>query len=255
VRKTIEYWKYELCFEAEVSQSHGPRQSLGHYVGLDGPVQVYEDGSECVSRHGTLRRKSRVEFVCDRQLRVRSVDEVATCSYRFVVGTPVVCGSPEFGVAPSDDQDVVAGETPRELWHLEFVEMDDGRVACAARAVNSDTRARSDRQLALTVLHFSSFQLEVSGAGLSPTALDDAAAGDGSRLRLAHDAHVCRAPDRVRLSAHEREYALVSDAHQQFTVGGGARAASPEASHSVALRSGDAFAGQLEYAYLQLRVG
>ena len=256
VRRSFDYWKYEVCFEGEIKQIHGATQmSLGRFVGMDGPVQVYEDGSECESKAagGVVRRRTRVELVCDRQLRIRSVDETSTCAYRLVVGTPVVCGLREFGVAPPDGDDASAsssGESPRELWMVEMVEMDDARVACTARALTSDVRARPDRP-SLTVLRFASFHLEVSGAGLAPALDDDVgvgvgagagAAADSNGLRLAHDLHVCRAPDRVRLSSSEREYSLRVDA-----------ASARAAPHAVSLLSGDAFRGELEFLYLQLR--
>ena len=232
IRKTLDYWKYELCFEGEVKQSHGQIQhNMGRYSGLEGPVQLYDEGTICETQKSGERkigRKSRVEFQCDRQLRIRSVEEVTTCSYLVIVGTPIVCGSYEFAVAPSGDGSEGNFETSNqdELWIVELAQVGPGRVDCSAKTLSGEVRARPDRP-ALTTLEFSRFDFDLTVSSDSPTVLH-------------HDLHVVRAPDRVRLSILEREYSLQSSS----AFGDG----------KVGLKSGDAFLGMLEFIQLITRI-
>uniref|UniRef100_A0A7S3PQW6 MRH domain-containing protein n=2 Tax=Aplanochytrium stocchinoi TaxID=215587 RepID=A0A7S3PQW6_9STRA len=129
-RKTMDYWKYELCFEAKVTQGHGrDSNNLGVYVRMDGNAQVYADGSPCEALQDRVGRTSRVEFVCDKNLRLLSVEEISTCNYRLIVSTPIVCGHPEFSQASEiiteDNKGVEA-----QSWFLELTEMDGHQVAC-----------------------------------------------------------------------------------------------------------------------------
>jgi hypothetical protein len=227
IRKTIDYWKYELCFEGEIKQVHGQVQhNMGRYAGLEGPIQLYDEGTPCESKNEKRGRKTRVEFLCDRQLRIRSVEEVSACSYLVEIGTPIVCGNSEFAVAPSDtDTDgSINNQMLDELWMLELAQVGKGRVECSAKALTGDTRARPERP-ALTTLEFSRFDFEVTVASDSPT-------------NLQHDVHVVRAPDRVRLSSHEREYSIQSSTRDRM----------------VNLKSGDAFVGVLEFIQLLVRI-
>jgi hypothetical protein len=229
IRKTIDYWKYELCFEGEIKQVHGQIQhNMGRYAGLEGPIQMYDEGTPCESKNEKKGRRSRVEFLCDKQLRVRSVEEVATCSYLILVGTPIVCGSADFANAPNDGElDSSSTQNQDELWYLELAQVGKGRVECSARALTGDVRARPERP-SLTTLEFSRFDLEINAATDSPATLH-------------HDLHVVRAPDRVRLSPSEREYSLVSNS-------GSSR------DRRIALRSGDSFLGLLEFVNLLVRI-
>jgi len=166
-------------------------------------------------------RKSRIEFLCDKQLRLRSVSEDGTCSYRIVVGTPVVCGRLEFGIAPPDDDDSGGlSEHARELWGLDLVELANGHLQCDIRAHTSDLR--SERAV-MTVLDFSRFSADVF-------------VDSTSEMSLEMDLHVCRAPERVRLSLPDREYSIAQEPNR------------------VLIKSGDSFVGQLEYILVQFRM-
>ena len=228
IRKTIDYWKYELCFEGEIKQVHGQIQHvLGRYAGLDGPVQLYDEGTPCESKSERRGRRSRVEFLCDRQLRIRSVEEVSTCTYLVQVGTPIVCGSSEFAVAPSDsDAETGSNQNVDELWLLEVAQVGKGRVDCSAKALTGDVRAKPDRP-ALTTLEFSRFDMDVSVASDSPA-------------QVQHDLHVVRAPDRVRLSMNERHYALLTNHDSR--------------ERHIGVRSGDSFVGLLEFVQVIARI-
>lgn len=225
IRRTIDYWKYELCFEGEIKQLHGQVQhNMGRYSGLEGPIQLYDEGTPCESRSENRGRRTKVEFLCDRQLRIRSVEEVATCTYLVSVGTPIVCGSSEFAVAPSEDDTEAGMQQLDELWMLEVAQLAKSKVECSVRALTGDVRAKPERPQ-LTTLEFSRFDLEVS---LSPE----------SSSALAHDLHVARAPDRVRLSISEREYSLPNPSVRAKTL---------------AIKSGDSFQGLLEFVQLLVR--
>jgi len=228
IRKTIDYWKYELCFEGEIKQVHGQIQhNIGRYAGLDGSIQQYDEGTPCESKSEKRGRKSKVEFLCDRQLRIRSVEEIATCSYLVQVGTPIVCGSSEFGIAPSDGEpDSSSSQNQDELWVMELGQLGKGRVDCSVKALTGDVRARPERP-SLTCLEFSRFDLDVSVASDSPAS-------------VMHDLHVVRAPDRVRLSISEREYALQSNPSSR--------------DRRITLKSGESFAGLLEFLQLFVRI-
>jgi hypothetical protein len=224
IRKTIDYWKYELCFEGEIKQVHGQiNNNLGRYSGLDGAIQVYDEGTPCEAKG--KGRRSKVEFLCDKQLRIRSVEEVSTCSYLVIVGTPIVCGSTDFANAPADDGDSSLMLNVDERWLLELAQIGKGRYDCSVRALTGDIRARPERP-SLSTLEFSRFELDVSLSSDSPTALH-------------HDYHVVRAPDRVRLSHTEREYTL--------------NAASQSRDRRISVISGDAFVGLIEFVQIAAR--
>jgi len=55
-----------------------------------------------------------------------------------------------------------------------------------------------------------------------------------SEVSLALDLHVCRAPERVRLSLADREYALITEANR------------------IMVKSADSFLGRLEYVLVQV---
>ena len=226
IRKTIDYWKYELCFEGEIKQVHGQTQNiLGRYAGLDGPIQLYDEGTPCESKTEKRGRRSKAEFLCDRQLRIRSVEEVSTCAYLVIVGTPLVCGNSEFGVAPNDGDTDTPNQLQDELWLLELAQVGKGRLDCSAKALTGEVRARPERP-ALTVIEFSRFEMEMTVASDSPSYVN-------------HDLHVVRAPDRVRLSISEREYILQTNNQRD---------------RKITLKSGDAFVGLLEFVQLLARI-
>jgi hypothetical protein len=228
IRKTIDYWKYELCFEGDIKQVHGQVQhNLGRYAGLDGPLQLYDEGTPCESKTDKNGRRTKVEFWCDKQLRIRSVEEVQSCSYVMIVGTPIVCGSSEFAIAPADsDGDGASSQNFDELWMLEMAQVSRGRAECSVRALTGDVRARPERP-SLTTLEFSRFELDTAIASDSPAT-------------MYHDMHVVRAPDRLRLSSSEREYHL--------------QANSAVGDRHIGLKSGDSFLGLLEYIQLIVRI-
>jgi hypothetical protein len=227
IRKTIDYWKYELCFEGEIKQVHGQiHHNMGRYAGLEGSLQLYDEGTPCEARSEKKGRKTKVEFLCDRQLRIRSVEEVSTCSYLVIVGTPIVCGTGDFGIAPADDETDASLQIQDEQWMLEVNQVGKGRVDCNARALTGDIRAKPERP-ALTTLEFARFDLELSLSSDSPTT-------------LLNDMHVVRGPDRARLSISEREYSL----HVNAIVG----------ERKVQVKSGDSFSGQLEFAQVLCRI-
>jgi len=44
IRKTIDYWKYEVCFEGQIKQTHGDTmQVMGRYAGVEGSLQLYDE--------------------------------------------------------------------------------------------------------------------------------------------------------------------------------------------------------------------
>ena len=227
IRKTIDYWKYELCFENEIKQVHGQiHHSMGRYAGLEGVFQLYDEGTPCEARSEKKGRRSKVEFLCDRQLRIRSVEEVSTCSYLVVVGTPIVCGTADFGIAPADDDMDAAQQIQDELWMLEISQGGKGRVDCNVRALTGDVRAKPERP-SLTTLEFARFDLEVSLSSDSPTT-------------ILNDLHVVRGPDRTRLAISEKEYSLNVNA-----VPG---------ERKVQVKSGDSFLGHLEFVQALCRI-
>jgi len=220
IRRTIDYWKYEVCFEGQIKQSHGDATKiLGRYAGVEASHQLYDEGTPCESKAERGGRKARVEFVCDKQLRIRSVDEHGACSYLVVVGTPVVCGRLEFATAPPEEFDAAGGvvESSRELWGMELVELANGHVQCDVRVRVSDTRG-GERSAAVEFARFSV----------------DVYADTTSEVSLALDLHVCRAPERVRLSLADREYALITEANR------------------ILVKSADSFLGRLEYVLVQV---
>jgi len=158
IRKTLGYWKYELCFDNKITQSHG-RDSflLGTFSGMDGSHQLYDEGTRCEALPGNKGRESRVEFVCDSSLRLISVEEVSTCSYKIYASTPFVCGHPEF----LQSTRTIAGESgggaqagpPRDPWFLEIAELNGGQISCSVSAL----RAGTD-------LEFSEFSLVLSAS-------------------------------------------------------------------------------------------
>ena len=104
VRKGMGYWSYELCFGQSVTQSHGRESfSLGRYEALHGARQLYAGGTLCEALRQRATRRSELEFVCDAELGVKTVEETATCEYLFVVGTPLVCGHRGFRNAADAD--------------------------------------------------------------------------------------------------------------------------------------------------------
>ena len=245
IRRTLDYWKYELCFEGDIRQSHGRiANHLGRFVGMDGSAQIYRDGSLCEALADQSGRNSRVEFVCDTQLHVRSVEEASTCLYHIVVGTPIVCGHPDFrgpvggsgGIGGADDG------TAYEPWYMELVEHDGGEVMCSAYSVAAAEGADTETAL-----------VDMGGLYLGNSAMDD---GRTSQLDAAVRAplfrrfdlslttdygtleqqyHACRQPDRQDMSVISREYSIVE-------TDGGKR---------VTLRSADAFGGRLEFLSVQ----
>lgn len=222
IRKTIEYWKYEICFEQEIKQVHSSTQNiLGRFSGLSGPFQLYNEGSAC-SEKSKAHRKTRVEFQCDRQLRIRSVEEEPSiaCSYVMIVGTPIVCSSPDFANAPEDDDGdastAAAGNLiVEESWMLEAAQVGRARVDCSARSFGN---------LQVSTLEFSRFELELGSA-------------DQAVMQL--EMHVARAPDRVRLELDERQVALYG---------------AEKRAQKVRISQGESFTGLLEFVQLLVRV-
>jgi hypothetical protein len=250
IRKTLEYWKYELCFDSKLTQSHG-RDSfvLGTYAGLEGARQLYDDGSLCdgdggatAPRRGAARpgasragsgaganagarhvpeaREARVEFVCDSSLRLVSVEEIETCSYKVYVTTPLVCGHPEFLQSARNIQSVASGAgsaaaavPPKDEWLLEIHESAAGQVSCAASALSP----------AAASLRFHNFELVLS------------VAGDGPRPQLKPELDVVRARPRRALQKADHHYVL--------------RRADRDA--VLTLTSARAFAGEMTHCAIQ----
>ena len=254
IRKTLEYWKYELCFDSKLTQSHG-RDSfvLGTYAGLEGARQLYDDGSLCDggaaapsrgaarpgasragsgsgsglgsgaktgARHVPEAREARVEFVCDSSLRLVSVEEVETCSYKVYVTTPLVCGHPEFLQSARNIQSVASGAgsaaaavPPKDEWLLEIHESAAGQVSCAASALSP----------AAASLRFHDFELVLS------------VAGDGPRPQLKPELDVVRARPRRALQMADHHYVL--------------RRADRDA--VLTLTSARAFAGEMTHCAIQ----
>jgi len=149
IRKTgtnAEYWTYELCFRAKVTQSHGRNAFLlGTYVGMDGLHQLYDEGTRCEALAGNVGRESRVELVCDKAFRLLSVTEVSTCSYMIYVSTPIVCGHPQYKQSLKSVPGMASASNagpPRDEWVLEIAELADGQVVCSAAALDPSSRLR-----------------------------------------------------------------------------------------------------------------
>ncbi|GBG32714.1 Endoplasmic reticulum lectin 1 [Hondaea fermentalgiana] len=214
IRKTIEYWKYELCFESKVTQSHGRNAFLlGTYVGMDGVNQLYDEGTRCEALTGNVGRESRVEFVCDDALRLLSVVEVSTCSYMIYVSTPVVCGHPQFQQNLKRVPGISTGSNAgplRDEWTLELFETADGQVACVAAALDPGS-----------MLNFKSFEISLSV--VTPS----------MELKTAHD--MARSRGRQTLSQKENHYEVRR----------------VEDNTRIILASGSAFRGGLTYAVVQ----
>mmetsp|Transcript_17975 Transcript_17975/g.21849 ORF Transcript_17975/g.21849 Transcript_17975/m.21849 type:complete len:317 (+) Transcript_17975:1-951(+) len=194
-RKTMDYWKYELCFEAKVTQGHGrDSNNLGVYVRMEGNAQIYEDGSPCEALSEKTGRTSRVEFVCDKNLRLLSIEEVSTCNYRLIVSTPIVCGHSEFQQASSvispDSKGVEA-----QSWFLELSETQGQQVICT---VSTD----SDKPV-----HFERFELSLYS----------------NSFEMMPVLHQCRSRGRVDLSFPEKHYMLQhTESNTRLTISNGA---------------------------------
>lgn len=116
---------YNVCLEGEISQSadNNEKYSLGKYEELkQGHAfnQVYTKGTFCEVAH--IERKSLVEFTCADSVSVITISENSKCQYRVTIGTPDVCGHPQF----------VITSTKAESWVLEISETDEGTVMCQA---------------------------------------------------------------------------------------------------------------------------
>mmetsp|Transcript_9803 Transcript_9803/g.17275 ORF Transcript_9803/g.17275 Transcript_9803/m.17275 type:complete len:335 (+) Transcript_9803:31-1035(+) len=215
VRKTVDYWKYELCFDNKITQTHG-RDSflLGTYSGMDGAFQLYDEGTLCEALPGERGRESRVEFVCDSTLRLLSVEEVSTCSYKVYVSTPLVCGHPEFlqntRSIPGKGAKGNAGP-PKDQWFLEVSEMNGGQIMCSVQSLSP----RSD-------LEFMDFELSLSTSD--------------SSLELKSELDLVRVKGRKSLSQDSKHYSLRRT--DEFT--------------RVTLASGRAFKGNFVYAMVQV---
>jgi hypothetical protein len=243
IRKTLEYWKYELCFDSKLTQSHG-RDSfvLGTYAGLEGARQLYDDGSLCDggaaatgrgarqagsraaggahARQVPEAREARVEFVCDSSLRLVSVEEVETCSYKVYVTTPLVCGHPEFLQSARNIQSLSTGTgsaaaavPPKDEWLLEIHESTAGQVACAASALSP----------AAASLRFHGFELVLS------------VTGSGPRLQLKPELDVVRARPRRALHKADHHYVLRRSDRDAVLTLTSARAFAGEMTHCAIL--------------------
>ena len=222
IRKTLDYWKYELCFESKVIQSHlTDTNSLGVYVTVDGNEQVYTDGSPCEALPNAPGRTSRVEFVCDRTLRFLSIDEVSTCNYKLIVSTPLVCGHPEFKQASAViESKQVANAQP---WFLEVYESEGGQeVICSVTAVSDN--ADTERSGFTPSIFFKNFKLELYTSDPSLP-----------RPALFPEYHVCRAKGRVTLDLHDKHYQFLHE----------------DSDTRVILRDGQNFQGKIEHILVQ----
>jgi len=156
IRKMIDYWKYEVCFESRITQTHG-RDSflLGTYAGLDENLQLYDEGTHCEAMPGNTGRMSRIEFVCDTALSLLSVEEVSTCSYKVYVSTPIVCGHPSFLQSVQSVPHAFSAKSnagpPKSEWYLEIAELDGGEITCSVHALDPEV-----------VLSFVEFELSLS---------------------------------------------------------------------------------------------
>jgi len=153
IRKTYDYWKYEVCFDSRITQSHGRESyTIGTYSGMTKNQHLYKDGTLCEALGGKSGREARVEFVCDQALRLISVEEVSTCSYKIYVTTPVVCGHPDFLQSRSSIPGANGGSgksgPPKDEWFLELMQLADGQLSCSASALQISS-----------VIEFDSFQL------------------------------------------------------------------------------------------------
>ncbi len=248
IRKSIDYWKYELCFDSKVTQSHG-RDSflLGTYAGMEGSRQLYSDGTLCDAggsafgkstdgrQGGKFGRESRVEFVCDTALRIVSVEEVATCSYKVYVTTPLVCGHPEFLQSTRTIPQFSKGGSrefsgpPKHEWYLEAAVSSTGQVTCSAVALRPDSSLR-----------LQNFELSLYYSPSGNTRYDhesdddDLAAGLGLQVELKPELDVVRSQGRRTLSRSSKDYTLSrSDENSR-----------------VSLKSARAFGGQMTFASL-----
>jgi len=124
LRFTKEIFYYKICLGGAIEQTaeNGDTYTLGKYENIvEGfkTIQTYVGGTFCEAAHAA--RKAVVEFTCSETVQVTSIDEFAVCQYRVIIGTPDVCGHPQFSV------------TSRvESWMLEIAETDEGSVVCQA---------------------------------------------------------------------------------------------------------------------------
>jgi hypothetical protein len=140
IRRQFDYWKYEVCFEGAVTQSRGMGLSndLGHFDKVDETQQVYDNGTPCDALPERSGRRSRIEFLCDQDLRIRSVVEESTCAYKIVVGAPIVCGHPGFRsveeVESENSDGGLEGSQHHEPWNVNIRESEGGQVICSAHS-------------------------------------------------------------------------------------------------------------------------
>ena len=190
----------------------------GIYVSLDGNNQLYADGSPCEALPGNPGRSSKVEFVCDKNLRFLTIDEVSTCNYKLVISTPLVCGHPEFKQASTVmEGHQIANAQP---WFIEVYETQGGKeVACSLSAV-----ASSDAFAIPDAIRFQTFELALfSTDSTQPMSA------------LFPEYHVCRARGRVNLGLAEQHYQLLH----------------VDSDSRVIVKNGDNFQGGLEHIFIQ----
>mmetsp|Transcript_15498 Transcript_15498/g.25368 ORF Transcript_15498/g.25368 Transcript_15498/m.25368 type:complete len:322 (-) Transcript_15498:743-1708(-) len=219
IRKTIDYWKYQLCFDSKITQSHG-RDSfeLGRYSGMDGSFQLYDGGTRCPPANPEeegKQRESRVEFFCESTLRIASVEEVSVCSYKVYVSTPIVCGHPDFKQDPRSipGKQARLGKSgpPKDSWFLEIMEDNAGKISCSA----SSLKTTSDVQ-------FSNFGLSLS-------------VSSSSEVELKTQQDIVRNFGRRTLSKSAKQYEVQREMDNKMIV----------------LKNGREFSGHFVHAFLQ----
>lgn len=189
------------------------------YVSLEGSNQLYADGSPCEALPGNPGRSSRVEFVCDKNLRFLTIDEVSTCNYKLVISTPLVCGHPEFKQASAVmEGQQVANAQP---WFIELYETQGGKeVSCSLSSVGTD----EDGLGLQDAIRFQSFELALfSTDSTHPMSA------------LFPEYHICRSRGRVNLDIAEQHYQLLH----------------VDADSRVIVKDGQNFQGALEHIFIQ----
>jgi len=132
----------------------------------------------------------------------------------------------------------------RELWYLEFVEINDGNsISCQAKRIIQEVKlSPTNVNNQQRILEFNQFEFVIVVAS------DADLNNNEDEFDLYLQAHVCRAQERRRLSIKENEYSIYKLNNQQqiSNVLNGYKI--------IGLKSEQSFDGRLEYLFLQSKI-
>lgn len=143
VRKTVEYWSYEVCFGNKAVQFHGAHSiDLGHYSQTTkNHNQIYTRGSGCeaLPHESFPPRTSTIVFLCTPQIEkfeIISVEEVSVCNYEFRISSSVFCDS-EFELLQSESSHLRTDT--QQFWKMSFADLDypKDQVLCTVFEVSN----------------------------------------------------------------------------------------------------------------------